>query len=102
MDGIVVLRVATLAYIAVLVLALAVTLITIAAYLWRIAHSLAETRAALVEVARRTAPLRQHFQGLDQITEACVNEFEKATIAIEHSAGIYNEADRFEEAAPAL
>jgi hypothetical protein len=101
-DGIALLRVATLVYVAVLVLALATTLITIAVYLWRIARSLGETRAALVEVARRTQPLQHHFQGLDQLTEGCVNEFEKGTVAIERSVGIFNEADRFEEAAPAL
>jgi hypothetical protein len=102
MDGIAVLRFATLAYAAILVLALAATLITIAVYLWRIAAALGSVRQALIEVRDRTMPLKQHLGGLEQLTEERVHEFESATIAIERSVDIYNQADVVTEEAGKL
>ena len=102
MDGIALLRVVTIAYAIVLVLTLAATLITITVYLWRIAAVLGGIRRALVQVRERTAPLKQHFAGLEQLTDARVQAFEEAAIAIERSVGIYNKADVFAQAAAKL
>lgn len=102
MDGIVLLRIVTLAYVAMLILTLAAVLITIAVYLWRIASMLERIRAALGEVRDRTAPIGAHFQGLDALSEERVRGFEQATIAIERAVGIFNAADVIEEQALAL
>jgi len=101
-DGIALLRIVTLAYVAILVLALATVLTTIAVYLWRIASMLERIRGALGEMRERTAPIAAHFQGLDALTEEHVREFEQATIALERSVGIFNTADVIEEQAFAL
>ena len=50
----------TVIYAVVLVLALAVSLITIFFYLWRIGSALAEVKRGLVQGARDTAPLERH------------------------------------------
>ncbi len=51
-------------YAAVLVLALAASLIAILVYLWRIANSLGEARAALEAVRDETAPLNEPLEQL--------------------------------------
>ena len=79
------LRLLTLVYAGVLVAALAVVLMTIAFYLWRVAGALAEARAALALVRERTAPLRQHLQGLEELTIEHVQQVEEATTTIERA-----------------
>ena len=94
MNGFSILVVLTVLYAAVLVAALATTLITIAVYLWRIAATLERVRHALAEVRERTAPLHQDLEGVSRLTEDHVEEFEQATMALERAAGMPNEADR--------
>lgn len=101
-DGIALLRVITIVYAAVLVLALAVVLSVIAIYLWRIAATLRRVGRALAEVRDRTAPLGQHLEGVEKLTEARVSGFERVTSLIESSVGIYDKANAFEEAAAHL
>jgi hypothetical protein len=60
----------TLIYAVVLVLALAVTLVTICVYLWRIGAALGEARSALEAVARQTEPLERHVAVLGEPVEA--------------------------------
>lgn len=79
------LRVLSLIYAGVLVTALAVVLITIAVYLWRIAGALADARSALALVRDRTAPLRHHLKGLEELTEENVRRVEDATTTIERA-----------------
>lgn len=102
MNGISVLTVVTLIYAAVLVGALATTLITIAVYLWRIAATLGQVRDALSVVRTRTAPLEQHLAGISQLTAQHVEDFEQATTEIERAAGVPNEADVLEAEAARL
>ncbi len=49
-------------YLVVLVLALAVSLITICFYLWRIGSALAEVKRALIQARENTAPLAGHLE----------------------------------------
>jgi uncharacterized protein YoxC len=56
------LTILTLIYAAVLVVALAASLITILVYLRRIATTLGEAHAALAAVRKETEPLAQHLQ----------------------------------------
>ena len=79
------LRLLTLIYAGVLVAALAVVLTTITVYLWRIAGALADARSALELVRDRTAPLRQHLDGLERLTEENVQRVEDATTTIEQA-----------------
>ena len=102
MSGFTILVVVTVVYAAVLVAALAATLITIAVYLWRISAMLERVRRALAEVRERTAPLHQDLDGVSRLTEDHVEEFEQATIALERAAGVPNEADLLEEEAANL
>ena len=81
------LRVLTLIYAGVLVAALAAVLSTIAVYLWRISGALADARAALALVRDRTRPLRQHLEGLEELTEHNVLRVEDATTTIEQALG---------------
>lgn len=55
------LRILTLVYVAVLVAALAVSLIAILVWLIRISRALAEVKSALANVAERTKPLESYF-----------------------------------------
>ena len=102
MSGFSILVVVTVLYAAVLVAALAATLITIAVYLWRISAMLERVRSALGEVRERTTPLRQDLDGVSRLTQDHVEEFEQATIALERAAGVPNEADLLEEEAANL
>ena len=52
----------TVIYLVVLVLALAVSLITIFFYLWRIGSALAEVNRGLVQARENTAPLAGHLE----------------------------------------
>ncbi len=51
----------TVIYLVVLVLALAVSLITICYYLWRIGSALAEVKRGLMQAQENTAPLKGHL-----------------------------------------
>ena len=102
MSGISLLTDVTLVYAAVLVVALATTLITIAVYLWRIARTLKGVRSALGDVRERTSPLAQNLDGLSRLTERRVEEFEHATSDLERAAGVPNEADLLEQEAAKL
>lgn len=79
------LRVLTLVYAAVLVLALATALIVIAVYLWRIASTLGDVRTALTAVRDRTAPLQQRLQVLQALQPDQVNALEHAATALEQA-----------------
>ena len=52
----------TVIYLVVLVLALAVSLITIFYYLWRIGSALAEVKSGLIQARENTAPLEGHLE----------------------------------------
>ena len=52
----------TVIYAVVLVLALAVSLITIFFYLWRIGSALAEVKRGLIQARDNTAPLQGHLE----------------------------------------
>ncbi len=52
----------TVIYAVVLVLALAVSLITICFYLWRIGSALAEVKRGLIQARENTAPLQGHLE----------------------------------------
>ncbi len=52
----------TVIYAVVLVLALAVSLITIFFYLWRIGSALAEVKRGLIQARENTAPLKGHLE----------------------------------------
>jgi hypothetical protein len=52
----------TVIYAIVLVLALAVSLITICFYLWRIGSALAEVKRGLMQAQENTAPLAGHLE----------------------------------------
>ncbi|MDQ3649563.1 MAG: hypothetical protein M3458_04640 [Acidobacteriota bacterium] len=52
----------TVIYAVVLVLALAVSLITIFFYLWRIGSALAEVKRGLIQARENTAPLQGHLE----------------------------------------
>ena len=72
-------------YLAVLVLALAVSLITIFIYLWRIGSALSAVRVALSEAERNTAPLRGH---VEVINGGLVNVGEGLGLVDSHLASI--------------
>lgn len=63
----------TIIYLVVLVLALAVSLITIFFYLWRIGTALAAVRDVLGQAEKNTAPLSGHLEtindGLTSVSE---------------------------------
>ena len=102
MNGVDVLRWVTVAYAAVLVLALAIALTTIAVYLWRIAAGMIRVRDALARVRDETAALPGHLKPLEQRTEQRVREFEDVTEMIERATGTANEADVVEAQAARL
>lgn len=68
------LRILTLIYVAVLVLALAASLIAILLYLRRIGGALGEARSALAAVARESAPLESHLQPLRDVVGDMADE----------------------------
>jgi len=55
----------TVIYLVVLVLALAVSLITIFFYLWRIGTALAAVRDVLAQAQHNTAPLASHLETIN-------------------------------------
>ena len=72
------LRILTLIYVAVLVLALAASLIAIWIYLRRIGGALGEVRVALAAAARESAPLESHIQPLRDIAGEMAAELQTA------------------------
>lgn len=92
MDGIAILKWATLIYAGVLILAVAAVLTTIAVYLWRIAAAASRIREALVHVRDRTEPLKQHLEGLESISDERARRLESAVSTLEESAGIHSES----------
>jgi DNA-binding transcriptional MerR regulator len=75
----------TLIYAAVLVVALAASLIAIFIYLRRIGRALGEAREALSAVSRATAPLEEHLQHLQDATASSAQELEQATRQLENA-----------------
>jgi uncharacterized protein YoxC len=82
------LTILTLIYVAILVLALAASLIMILVYLRRISGVLGDVHAALERVTAQTGPLEQSLQGLDEVvagpTQKLHQAVEKMKAAEEH------------------
>ncbi len=68
----------TWVYAAVLVLALATSLIAILVYLWRIASALGKARTALEAVGDETAPLSEPLEHLRDASSDTAEELSKA------------------------
>lgn len=79
------LRTLTLIYAAVLVLALAASLITIWLYLRRIGGVLEDVRAALGATQRETAPMESLFEPLGEALGGCGDTVRKARSSLEHA-----------------
>ncbi|MFN2454322.1 MAG: hypothetical protein ABR577_08890 [Pyrinomonadaceae bacterium] len=75
----------TVIYLAVLVLALAASLITIFVYLWRIGSALAEIRGALDQAKEHTAPLEGH---IETVNRGLANVRDELKAGDEHLAAI--------------
>jgi hypothetical protein len=69
------LRVLTLIWVAVLVLALAVSLTAIWIYLRRIGRSLGAVKGSLIDVEERTRPMKDHLAALKQEMEQACEPF---------------------------
>lgn len=79
------LRTLTLVYAAVLVLALAASLLAVWIYLRRIAAALGEVREALAEARRRTAPLEEVLRPLRDVSEETAGEMDAAESALQQA-----------------
>lgn len=79
------LRLLTLAYAGVLVLALATALLAILYYLWRIARTLGDVQTALALVRDRTAPLVVHLTPLESFARAETEAFEEAAARLDEA-----------------
>lgn len=75
----------TIIYLVVLVAALAVSLITIFIYLWRIGSALAEVKRGLIQARENTAPLAGH---LDFINGGLVGVSDGLQSVDGHLAGV--------------
>lgn len=69
-------------YAAVLVLALATSLIAILVYLWRIAGALGKARAALEAVRDETAPLSEPIEQLRDASGGAAEELSRARVSL--------------------
>ncbi len=69
----------TVIYLVVLVLALAVSLITIFVYLWRIGSALAEVHLALREAETNTAPLEGQVEAINNGLAGVGGELKRLT-----------------------
>lgn len=78
----------SLAYAAVLVAALAVSLTLILVYLWRVRAALQPVAAALVSVEQRTGPLRHVMTGVTETIATVQGEIGGAADAMERAAGV--------------
>ena len=72
------LRILTLIYVAVLVAALAVSLIAILVWLIRISRALAEVKTALQNVAERTKPLESYFDPIGDTPDRVEEDMKQA------------------------
>lgn len=72
------LRVLTLIYAAVLVLALAASLIAILLYLRKTSRALGAARAALAEARRESLALQEHLSPLEGLSREAADEFKAA------------------------
>jgi hypothetical protein len=79
------LRILTLIYAAVLVLALAASLAAIWIYLRRIAHALGEVREALAVAGRETEPFEDVLRPLRDLFEETAGEMDAAESALERT-----------------
>jgi hypothetical protein len=77
-----VLRVLTWIYAAVLVLALAASLIAILVYLWRVAGALGEARAALEDVRDETDALGEPLEQLQGVSGDVAEEMSRARVSL--------------------
>jgi hypothetical protein len=80
-----VLRTLTLGYLAVLVAALAASLIAILVELRRIGGGLAEVGAALTRVRDHTAPLSGHLEGVRDASVALADRTQAAATSLQHA-----------------
>jgi hypothetical protein len=80
-----VLRIVTLVYVAVLVLALAVSLTAIWIYLRRIGGALGEAYEALALVEQRTRPLEELLQPLNPVLKGSVVDLEETSARLKHA-----------------
>jgi uncharacterized protein YoxC len=72
------LTILTLVYVAILVLALAASLIAILVYLRRINTALGEVRSALETVEQRSAPLEGLIESIDEAVSGPLKNLEQA------------------------
>jgi HAMP domain-containing protein len=82
-----ILRIATLIYVAVLVLALAASLIAIWVWLLRISRALGEVQKVLAQVAISTRPLKSYFAPFAEATGRAEEELERAGHAMSEADG---------------
>lgn len=87
----------TLGYVAILVIALALSLIAIWYRLLKVNRVLAEVDEALREVRSRSARLDELLRPLDEATAAAADEVIGAHASVENAQG--TAAERFEETA---
>lgn len=76
------LRALSLVYVAILVLAVAASLITILTYLYRIRCSLSRVATALTEVQERTAPLAGPLQAVDEVVQGTAEDLSATEIGL--------------------
>ena len=88
------LRTLTLGYLAVLVGALAASLIAILVELRRIGAGLGEVGAALTRVRDHTAPLGGHLQGVQDASVGLADRMQAARTSLEHADRALAEALR--------
>ena len=79
------LRILTLLYVAVLVLALAASLIAIWVLLRRTAGALAQAKRALLRVERQTAPLRGYIEPVRDGTGAVAEAMKAVDVELEEA-----------------
>jgi hypothetical protein len=83
MDLLVVL---TLGYVAILVLAVAVSLVAILVYLLQIRSALGDTRAALSRVSDETKPLAEHLEALRDASAGSADDMTAVGTMLEEAA----------------
>jgi hypothetical protein len=90
------LRTLTLGYLAVLVSALAASLIAILVELRRIGAGLADVSAALTRARDHTAPLGGHLQTIQDASAGLADRVQAARTSLEHADAALTEAVRSE------
>jgi hypothetical protein len=90
-----ILRILTLVYAAVLVLALAASLTAILIFLRKIASALSDTHEALARVEERTRPLEELMQPLNPVLQGSVGDLKETAARLQHAdAGLDRLAER--------